>query len=384
MRRGDSSPQPSRAPQAPPLAADFERCLQLVGTDLREDELVATLIALGAYYMSAPTCAGLAQVLESLRARRRRPAVVPPVLSPHSGWWQWLRGEFATARSHLEEATGPSPRQQTRMRSTRCGSSPPTRSRGAHPPGLDPSRAGRPRPAPRPSWATRPPGRAARLSPGPLQPCLRPLHGDTGSASKPASSIVPQSLAADLTEQAERHGFDYWRVRGRPAVRHRRPHSCRHPRSQPGRFVGHITTMTASDTLRRSGVNLYRPFNDAVIGRLLIAAGQPSQARDRLDTALQPPRTPGCLLRRRTVAAARPHPHRPRRPPRRHRRRPRSRPTPGRDPFELRSALDDFELHGQPARAALTDVVSRFPTDSGWPELARAQAALDQTAPKTG
>ena len=52
--------------------------------------------------------------------------------------------------------------------------------------------------------------------------------------------------------------------------------------------------------------------------------------------------------------------------------------------FELRAALDDFELHGQPARAALTDVVSRFPTDSGWPELARAQAALDQTAPKTG
>ena len=32
-------------------AADFERCLQLGGTDLRDDELVATLFALAGYYV---------------------------------------------------------------------------------------------------------------------------------------------------------------------------------------------------------------------------------------------------------------------------------------------------------------------------------------------
>jgi hypothetical protein len=44
--------------------------------------------------------------------------------------------------------------------------------------------------------------------------------------------------------------------------------------------------------------------------------------------------------------------------------------------YELRAARDDFELRGQPARAALAEVVSRFPTDSGCPELARAEVAL--------
>jgi hypothetical protein len=45
--------------------------------------------------------------------------------------------------------------------------------------------------------------------------------------------------------------------------------------------------------------------------------------------------------------------------------------------FELRAALDDFELRGQPAREPLVDVIGRMPADSAWPELARAQAALD-------
>jgi class 3 adenylate cyclase len=52
--------------------------------------------------------------------------------------------------------------------------------------------------------------------------------------------------------------------------------------------------------------------------------------------------------------------------------------------FELRAALDDVELRGQPAGAALVDAVSRMPTTSAWPELARAQVALDKIDPTTG
>lgn len=44
--------------------------------------------------------------------------------------------------------------------------------------------------------------------------------------------------------------------------------------------------------------------------------------------------------------------------------------------FELRAALDDFELRGALARAALADVVSRFPDNSTWPELARVRFVL--------
>jgi hypothetical protein len=46
-------------------------------------------------------------------------------------------------------------------------------------------------------------------------------------------------------------------------------------------------------------------------------------------------------------------------------------------PWKYRAALDDFDLRGQPARAALIDAVSRIPINSALPELVRAQAALD-------
>ena len=44
--------------------------------------------------------------------------------------------------------------------------------------------------------------------------------------------------------------------------------------------------------------------------------------------------------------------------------------------FELRAALDDFELRGQPARAILADAAARLPADSALPEVARAHALL--------
>jgi hypothetical protein len=52
--------------------------------------------------------------------------------------------------------------------------------------------------------------------------------------------------------------------------------------------------------------------------------------------------------------------------------------------FELRAALDDFELGGQPARAALADAASRISADSPLPEIARTQAALGQIGRNTG
>jgi len=44
--------------------------------------------------------------------------------------------------------------------------------------------------------------------------------------------------------------------------------------------------------------------------------------------------------------------------------------------FELRFSLDDFELRGHPARAALIDVTGRIPCNNSMAELARAHAAL--------
>ena len=58
--------------QSRAAAADFERCLQLGGTDLRDDELFATLIALAGYYVARADLRRAAQVLESLRAGLER------------------------------------------------------------------------------------------------------------------------------------------------------------------------------------------------------------------------------------------------------------------------------------------------------------------------
>ena len=44
--------------------------------------------------------------------------------------------------------------------------------------------------------------------------------------------------------------------------------------------------------------------------------------------------------------------------------------------FEARCAADEFELLGEPARATLAEAVARFPSDQSWPELARVRALL--------
>ena len=121
-------------------------------------------------------------------------------------------------------------------------------------------------------------------------------------------------------------------------------------------------------------LNLYITFLDALLGRLLIAAGQPEQARARLDYALALARDTGICFcdaellrlhthtdpdaRRADIAAALELARR-----------------QGATLFELRAALDDFELRGEPARAALVDADRRMPTDSAFPELARVEAA---------
>ena len=87
-------------------AADFERCLQLGGTDLRDDELFATLTALAGYYAARADLRRTAQVLESLRAGLGRGRQwFRPVIEARLGLVAWLRGEFDAACSQLEAAT---------------------------------------------------------------------------------------------------------------------------------------------------------------------------------------------------------------------------------------------------------------------------------------
>jgi len=182
-----------------------------------------------------------------------------------------------------------------------------------------------------------------------------------------------------VSELAERHGFDGWRLAGATwqatvgALA-----ALGADDVDPTKLAAHIATLTTFvDTWRTVGMNIYRTIFEGVLGRLLIAAGQPEAARARLDTALTLARDTGMhfydaeLLRLRAYTHTDPAARRAdigaalelaRRQ--------------GATLFELRTAIDDYELRGQPARAALVDAVGRFPTNSAWPELAQAQALL--------
>jgi hypothetical protein len=137
------------------------------------------------------------------------------------------------------------------------------------------------------------------------------------------------------------------------------------------------------DTLRTFGLLMYITFYDAVLARLLIAAGEPEQARARLDTALALAQDTGMCFYHAELLRLRAHTHTDPDARRadlgaalalaRHQ---------GATLFELRAALDDFELGGEPARAALIDAASRFPAHSPLPELARAQASLSEHSPR--
>jgi hypothetical protein len=194
-------------------------------------------------------------------------------------------------------------------------------------------------------------------------------------------------LAADLTEQAERHGFDMFRVWGealQAALSALAFFDADDP--DPAGLSARIATMaTYVDILHMVGMNVYITFHDAVLGRLLIAAGQPEHARARLDTALQLAQDTGMHFYDAELLRLRAHTH--------------ADPETmqadvsaavdlarrqGATLFELRAALDDFELRGEPARAALADAASRILTDSALPELARAEAALKSSNPQLG
>jgi predicted ATPase len=182
-----------------------------------------------------------------------------------------------------------------------------------------------------------------------------------------------------------RYGFDMWPLVGatwRAAVDALAALDA--DQVDPTALGAHTATLTTNlDTLRTLGVNMYTTLYDAVLGRLLTAAGQTEQARERLDSALALGQDTGMRFYDAELLRLRAHTH--------------ADPDASRADitaalalarrqgatlFEFRAALDDFELHGQPARAALVDVASRIPTNNAWPELMRARVALSDQSPR--
>ena len=93
--------------QSRDAAADFERCLQLSGTNPRDDDLFATLLAVGAYYLWRSDLRRADSLLQALRATTEGDRQwFRPALGGSAGIVAWLRGEFEAASGYFEQATG--------------------------------------------------------------------------------------------------------------------------------------------------------------------------------------------------------------------------------------------------------------------------------------
>jgi hypothetical protein len=193
-----------------------------------------------------------------------------------------------------------------------------------------------------------------------------------------------EMLAAELVNLSDKHGFEAWRVLGATQQ------GCVRGLLMLGRKELDTQRLSACleglpellDTWRSMELNIYLTAYDAILGRLLMAAGRRDDARRRLDMGLaladrtgmhfydaellrlraqtepDPDAKAGGLAHARALARRQ-----------------------GALLFELRAALDDFAFRGRVARETLIEGVAQFPAGSAWPELARAKALLAQGDP---
>ena len=318
--------------QSREAAADFERCLQVSGT-LRDDELFATLIALGNYYHVRADLRRAAQVIESLRRGLEGQQWARPKIDILFGTTAYLRGDLNVATSALEAATaGVAAADQHKVDAEWFRVSEPISSACLHLALVALVRGDLTR-------AEAELARSARLAEGfgfPEGPYMRAYTRSMETWLRVEAGQLDRAalVAADMINEAERHGFDMWRLVGATwqaavgglAALDADDHD-------PTDLGAHIATVTAFlDSLRTIEVNIYTTVFDGVLGRLLIAAGQPEAARERLDTALSLAQDTGMCFYDAELLRLRAQTHDdPRRTPGWLQCRPPTRPPPGRD-----------------------------------------------------
>jgi class 3 adenylate cyclase/tetratricopeptide (TPR) repeat protein len=365
--------------QSPAVAVDFERCLQLAGSDLRDDQLFATLLAVCSYYMSRADLARASQLLEVVQTGAEQGRQwFRPAIECALGIVAFLRGEYSTARRHFEQATvrlaeddehqiealwfipdDPIALAHEHLAMDRLLHGDLT---GAEAQINDAMR------------------RAEQLGfpQGPFNHVFA-IDMEIDMRVEASQFDRARDLVDDLLEKAERYGFDFWQMFGATEqcqVDSGSLLACTEP--DPTALETQIATMTGFVEFWRSvGLYAYQTQYDCILGQLLTAAGRLDEARARIDTALQIAQDTGMHRYDAELLRARAHTHTD------HDNRAadlaaaielaRHQDAPL---FELRAAIDDFELRGRNARAVLTDAADRLPTDGGLPEMARAQALL--------
>jgi class 3 adenylate cyclase len=356
-------------------AADFERCLHLLGANV-SPQLYATLTALFSYYTARGDLRRATRLTETLAVGLRTGKGNRRLILAVLGMLAWWKGEFDSAREQLEAAA---PGDDL---------SAPTIEKGWFAPNepfasvytyvamsrfvkgdLVGAEAGLAQSERR--------CRQVGFPHGAFSLCyLRSL--ETWIRIEAGQLDIAADRAKDLARLAKQYGFDEWTLVAATQRATVRALTALAGNIDAAALEQHIETMTGFvDAWRSIELKVFLMCYDAVLARLLTAVGRQDAASARVDCALELADETwfhfydGELLRIRAhtsddpqvrhaglleaVAAAREQ---------------------GAAIFELRAAADDFELVGQPALTALADAVARFPPEQSWPELARARALL--------
>jgi class 3 adenylate cyclase/tetratricopeptide (TPR) repeat protein len=357
-------------------AAEFERCLQLIGPD-PTPELYATLNALWTYYTARGDLRRGIQVGETLRAELADVPGVNLATAAIMGVLDGFQGDFYTARDTLERATagvGETPTNEIR---TYYGPNDPIGGMlsflafirfvqgdlsGANT-ALQHMEAK---------------SRAAGFPQGAFSLC----YGRSIDALIRAEAGEPErcvEVAAELTSLAKQYDFDEWLMVGwSEESAGKALLALAAGETDPTALAPHVKAMTTVvQTWRAFEVKTFLAYYDGVLARVLTAAGDQQAARECLDVALKMGQD--TLIQFYDAELLRLRAHTLDDVDERHRHfrdAIQLAQKQGAHIFELRSAADDFELVGEPARAALLEASGRMPTDQTWPDLARTRALL--------
>lgn len=365
--------------QSPSVAEDLERSLQIVGSDLHDDQVIGTLLAVSSYYINKSDLRRAHQLAEALQEtpdERRR--VWNPAIACVHGMVTFLRGEFERARRYFEEASaGFDAEGQHSMQELwfipwdvvalayeHLSIYHVLRGEQAA------AEVAMAKAEKRGDELAFPWGPYNQAYANHIEIWLRRESGDLARAGQ---------VATEMVERAERYGIDFWHALGstlgQATVAAEVSLSASEPADDLSAQIDQLTGFT--DFWRALGLYAYQTQYDCVIGRLLIAAGRLDDARNRINGALQIAEDTQMhffdaeLLRARAkthtdpdtsaadldvaMALAR---HQ------------------GAPLYELRSALDDVDLRGEPAHGQLADALTRLPADCTLPDVVRARAVL--------
>jgi class 3 adenylate cyclase/DNA-binding transcriptional ArsR family regulator len=365
---------------SPNAAADYTRCLEVSSSHgLEDDEFFATLVALYGYYAMRADLDRAERLLSSVRTSLlgRREWFLP-FNDAGFGMLAWYRGEFTKARDLLEAAaTARSDESASELEAVWFMPNEGTASIYTHlalarfvQGDLTGAEAELRRTESRCEGLTFPQGVFSWAYACQMEVMINIEAGRLDRAMQ---------IATALSDNGTEHGFDSWALTG--AAQQSTVSALvalTKDTVDAAELQIHIATVGSYiEAWRAFGVRSLITFYDAVLARLLIAGGDTAAARDRIETALaladettmrfydaellriraqttDDPQAQQADLRAAIELAGK----------------------QGANILHIRAAAEYFAHCPQEGRSVLADAVSRFPSDSSWPELVRARTLL--------